>query len=280
MEFITHTGAYVFPSGGAYYLQCQPDRVPTKNNNAECVYCENTANERDRFRCDMRQRVVSVNEIDDIALECAFGSEEAIDYTDVCTPQRKVIPTCHNGANYFDASILTVTADTDDRLTRTTTGVACQFYDNFSSVGVQNTRYTTDDICLAGEYSATGMGHCSVNFFGFLNQRQTYESGSSAENTDACPDGNVCNVYWEDEEGYKQIENECPPGYQGLKDGGAGLDHACRVLEQGQYDTDQYEGILSCVAGSYCPARGRYDSVFCPGGFEATGASTKDRTLC
>lgn len=113
-----------------------------------------------------------MNEIDDIAMECPFGTEEAIEFTDVCTPERNVIPSCHKGENYFDsAKYLTVAGDMDNLLTRTTNNVECLFYDDFSSATTQNTRYATDDVCLASEYTAQGVGHCYPNLFGFLNQR-------------------------------------------------------------------------------------------------------------
>ena len=74
----------------------------------------------------------------------------------------------------------------------------CLFFDDFTTPTTQNTRYTTDDVCLASEYTATGLGHCSVNLFGFLNQRQDYGSPQISHQTDACPEGSVCTVYWKD----------------------------------------------------------------------------------
>ncbi len=228
---MTYPGTYVFPSGGEYYKECLPDRVPQKANNAQCDFCETLSGARDKYHCEHRQRVVAVNEMDDIAMECPFGTEEAVEFTDVCTPERKVIPECHLGASYFDAAqYLSVTDDMANHLTRTTGNVECLFWDDFSSATTPNTRYSLDDVCLASEYTATGMGHCSVNLFGFLNERQEYNSGSISEQTDACSNGNVCNVYWVETEGYRQIKKECPLGYKGLNDGGATLDHACQPL--------------------------------------------------
>lgn len=124
----------MFPSGGEHYKECLVDRVPDAESNRYCVYCATAADEIDKYHCEHRQRVVRVATIDDVAMECPFGTEEATQYTDVCTPERKIIPSCHNGENYFDsAQFLTVAGDTTDRLTRTTANVECLFYDDFTT---------------------------------------------------------------------------------------------------------------------------------------------------